>query len=61
MTKYKEPEELNGRAPQWFKDWHSRSFWHFKYGIETKMALHDKLLWIILAAIVAAAIANKLF
>ncbi len=56
--KYTEPEKLPKKTPDWFKKWHSNSFWHFKYGVEHKLAFHDKLLWTILASIIVAAIAN---
>ena len=57
----KEPEKLNGDTPEWFKDWHARSFWHFKYHVETKLATHDKILWGIFVAVVAGAILNQIF
>ena len=57
----KEPEKLNDSTPQWFKDWHDKTFWHFKYRMESKMDLHDKMLWVVLAAIVAGVVANIFF
>ena len=54
----KEPEKLHEKTPQWFKDWYNKSFWHFQFKVEHKLGWHDKLLWIILAAILAAGIAS---
>ena len=56
-----EPEKLNKDTPQWFNDWHSKTFWHFKYRVERELNLHDKMLWVIVAAIVAGSIANVIF
>jgi len=56
--KFKEPEILNSRTPQWFKDWHSKAYWHCQYSIETKLANHDRMLWIILGAIIVATVTN---
>lgn len=58
MNKCPEPEKIPKSAPSWFRSWHNSTFWHFKYGIESKLATHDKLLWIILTAIIVAAVAN---
>ena len=54
----KRPEELNADTPDWFKDWHNKSFWHFQYGVESRLAFHEKLIYTILAAIIVVAIAN---
>ena len=56
-----EPEKLSNKTPLWFKGWHNGFFWHFKYGVESKLAAHDRLLWLILSAIILAAIANIFF
>ena len=57
--KYTEPESLPEDTPDWFRGWHESTFWHFKFRIESKLSNHDKLLWIVLAAIVAAAITGR--
>jgi len=57
----KEPEKLNDDTPEWFKDWHARAFWHFKYSVENRLSLHDKLLWGIVVTVIAGAILNLIF
>ncbi len=57
MSKNK-PEELHKKTPQWFRSWRNNEFWHFRTNIENKLAQHDKLLWLVLAAIVAAIVAR---
>lgn len=59
--KFTEPEKLNDGTPEWFKDWHNRTFWHFKYCVESKLATHDKILWGVIIAVIAGAIANIIF
>ena len=55
-----EPEKLHDKTPPWFKEWHDRTFWHFKLRVEQKLSWHDKLLWLVLGAIIVAAVANIL-
>ena len=54
----KDPSSLPKGTPVWFKEWHSGCFWHFKYKIESKTSLHDKLLWIILTVTIGTAVVN---
>lgn len=56
-----EPEKLHEKTPQWFKDWHDKSFWHFKYCVESKLGTHDKLLWGVVICVIAGAILNIIF
>lgn len=53
-----EPEKLHEKTPQWFRDWHDKAFWHFKHRVESKLSSHDKLLWVILGAILIATVTN---
>ena len=61
MKNDKKPEELNKDTPDWFKDWHGRAFWHFKYRVESKLTTHDRILWGIVITVVAGAILNLVF
>lgn len=45
---------MNNKTPKWFQDWHSNEFSH----LTSKVARIDKLVWLILGAIIAAAIAT---
>lgn len=58
MSHHQEPEELHEKTPQWFKDWYNKSFWHFQTRVENKLSLHSKLIWIVLAAILASIVAR---
>jgi len=53
------PEKLHEKTPQWFKDWHEGSFWHFKYHVESKLRNHGRLLWIIIACFIAASLIDR--
>ncbi|GAH64792.1 unnamed protein product [marine sediment metagenome] len=53
-----EPEKLHEKTPQWFKEWHDRSFWHFKYHVESRLSTHNRLLWGIVITVVAGCILN---
>ena len=53
----KEPEKLHERTPLWFRDWHDKSFWHFKYRVESRLETHNRLLWAIIGAILTFAVA----
>ena len=59
--KYKDPEELNNSTPEWFKDWHDRTFWHFKNYTEDKLSQHEKILYGIAIVVIAGAITNIIF
>lgn len=53
----KEPEKLNDGTPLWFKDWYEKSFWHFKYRVESRLETYNRLLWAIIGTILAFAAA----
>lgn len=53
-----EPERLPKGTPNWFKEWHSNSYWHFAYRVESRLSFQGKLLWLIFSAIIITAVAN---
>jgi len=52
----KKPNPLNSKTPQWFKDWHAYHYYPFRQ----EFRLYKALQWIILAAIIGAAVVNGL-
>lgn len=46
-------KELNTKTPQWFKDWHAN---HYK-PIKSQVGRNTKIIYIILAAILASSLA----
>lgn len=54
------PEELNLETPAWFKEWHDGEFWHFNYDVTNRLKRVEKLYWVLLAALIAAALVDKL-
>ena len=57
--KNSEPEKLPNKTPDWFRQWYNLSFWHFQYKVENKLGVHDKLLWLVLSAIIIASVADR--
>ena len=53
----KAPDDLNSETPNWFKEWRNKEFWHFKQRVE----FNNKLMIIVMGALVAAAIGRLFF
>lgn len=43
-------------TPRWFEKWRSNEFWH----LDQRVKFNSRLLWIILAALVAATLIDRL-
>ena len=47
--------KMNNRTPKWFKDWRNNEFYH----LAERVSLNTKLLWAIIAGIIALFLAGK--